>query len=250
MDNERDNSLGNEDQISDSDGIKAVDGNTLNENPDGEEMTENNMSADEAIPVEKMQNGKPQKPSKFNSVLSAFYEYIEVFAVSIIAVILIFTFSIRLCQVDGNSMNNTLKNKELIIATNLFYEPKQGDIIVFHLVNESYKQPLVKRVIATEGQTVEINMKTGVIKVDGVVYEDEHAYLQGGKYSVMKDFDTRFYSPETGCYAATVPEGHVFVLGDNRNNSNDSRMRSVSFVDVDTILGKAIIRIAPFTLLE
>ena len=205
MDNERDNSLDNEEQISDSDGIDTVDGNTLNDNLDGEEMKENDGSAEEEIPVEQMQKGEPQKPSKFNSVLSVFYEYIEVFAVSIIAVILIFTFSIRLCQVDGNSMNNTLKNEELIIATNLFYEPKQGDIIVFHLVNESYKQPLVKRVIATEGQTVEINMKTGVIKVDGVVYEDEHAFLQGGKYSVMKDFDTRFYSQTTGCYAATGP---------------------------------------------
>lgn len=225
MDNERDNSLDNEDK---------------------DNITEPENEINEEAP----QESNTEKTSKFNSALSMFYEYVEVFAVSIIAVILIFTFSIRLCQVDGNSMNNTLKNEELIIATNLFYEPKQGDIIVFHLVNDSYQQPLVKRVIATAGQTVEINMKTGVIKVDGVVYEDEHAYLQGGKYSVMKDFDTRFYSQTTGCYAATVPEGHVFVLGDNRNNSNDSRMRSVGFVDVDTILGKAIFRIAPFTFLD
>ena len=254
MDNERDNSLDNENAIPDSVECDNTSEDAIvseeTANTSLNDVNEPNEATDSEKEAEDQKESNTERPSGFNSALSMFYEYVEVFAVSIIAVILIFTFSIRLCQVDGNSMNNTLKNDELIIATNLFYEPKQGDIIVFHLVNESYKQPLVKRVIATEGQTVEINMKTGVIKVDGVVYEDEHAYLQGGKYSVMKDFDTRFYSQTTGCYAATVPEGHVFVLGDNRNNSNDSRMRSVGFVDVDTILGKAIIRLAPFSFLE
>ena len=237
MDNERDNSINEE--------IKKE----INEEKDINLAT-NTESAPEEGSQNDMPDGKLPNGTSFKTVLSSIYDYVEVFAVSIIAVILIFTFGVRLCRVDGNSMNDTLKNDELIIATNLFYEPNQGDIIVFHLVNDSYKQPLVKRVIATEGQTVEINMKAGYIKVDGVIYEDLHAYLPNGEYSVMKDFDTRYYSQTTGVFAATVPEGKVFVLGDNRNNSNDSRMRSVSFVDVDTILGKAIIRIAPFDFLE
>ena len=249
MDNERDNSM-NEEARTDSadDTIVSEDkGSDIEDEFPASEEAEVTPTQDSASVVPSCEE---KKGKGFKNVPSVFYDYVEVFAVSIIAVILIFTFAVRLCRVDGNSMNNTLRNEELIIATNLFYEPEQGDIIVFHLVNDSYRQPLVKRVIATEGQTVEINMNTGVIKVDGVVYEDEHAYLSGGQYSVMKDFDTRFYSQTTGVFAATVPEGKVFVLGDNRNNSNDSRMRSVSFVDVDTILGKAIIRIAPFDFLE
>ena len=243
MDIERDNSLDKDNDIPAEDVIESA------------PVENNSVSEDtEPAPADIFEDATPEKneknESKFKSILSVLYDYVEVFAVSIIAVIIIFTFGVRLCRVDGNSMNNTLKNEELIIATNLFYEPKQGDIIVFHLVNNTYQQPLVKRVIATEGQTVEINMNTGVIKVDGVVYEDEYAYLEGGQYSVMKDFDTRYYSQTTGIFAAKVPEGKVFVLGDNRNNSNDSRMRSVSFVDKDTILGRAIIRIAPFTFLE
>ena len=237
---------------------------SVNENPDNSEAKEilaaednrADSTADEIESAKENEEGQSvheenqAKGSKFTAALSVLYDYVEVFAVSIIAVILIFTFCVRLCKVDGNSMNNTLKNEELIIATNLFYEPKQGDIIVFHLVNHKYQQPLVKRVIATEGQTVEINMQTGVIKVDGEIYEDTHAYLSGGKYETRADFDSRYYSSTTESFAATVPQGTVFVLGDNRNNSNDSRMRDVGFVDVDTILGKAVLRLAPFTFLE
>ena len=233
MDNERDNSLNEE----------------TNEEKDINLETDTESAPTEESKVDTPEDKLPDRPA-FKTVLSSIYDYVEVFAVSIIAVILIFTFGVRLCRVDGNSMNNTLKNNELIVVTNLFYEPKQGDIIVFHLVNDSHKKPMVKRVIATGGQTVEVNMKEGYIKVDGVLYKDDKAFLSNEKYSLMDNFDLRYYSRTTGVFAATVPEGKVFVLGDNRNNSQDSRMRSVGFVDVDTILGKAIVRISPFDILE
>ena len=190
----------------------------------------------------------PKKPS----VLSSIYDFVEIFAVAIIAVLLLFTFGLRLCRVDGGSMNNTLKNGERIISTNTFYTPKQGDIIVFHLSNEYYEEPLVKRVIATEGQTVYINFTTGVIKVDGVVYDDPHAFVSGGKYEIKAEFDQRHIYSKDGerYYCAAVPEGCVFVLGDNRNNSADSRSAKIGFVDTDTILGKAIIRLSPFTVID
>ncbi len=198
------------------------------------------------------QKTEPTPMPKRLAILSAIYDYVEIFAISIIAVLLLFTFCARLCKVDGGSMKQTLQNKEMLITTNLFYTPEQGDIIVFHLSNDYYQEPLVKRVIATEGQTVEINLTEGVIKVDGEVYNDEHAYISGGSYDLRLDFNKNYLYKANGnlYFAATVPKGHVFVLGDNRNGSSDSRTSRVGFISVDTILGKAVVRLSPFTVLN
>ena len=194
---------------------------------------------------------KQPLPKSF-AILSWIYDLVEIFAVAIIAVLFIFTFCVRMCRVDGSSMKQTLNHEERLITTNFFYTPQQGDIIVFHLSNDYYMEPLVKRVIATEGQSVEINLTTGVVKVDGEVYDDEHAYLSGGQYDLRLDFNKDYLYKANGntYFAATVPEGCVFVMGDNRNGSSDSRTARVGFVDVDTILGKAIIKLSPFTILD
>ena len=149
-------------------------------------------------------------------------------------------------------MKMTLNHNETIISSNFFYKPKQGDIIVFHLSNDHYSEPLVKRVIATEGQRVEINLSNGIVKVDGKKIDDRHAYLSNDEYVQRGDLNKDFVFREgtTMYFRATVPEGHVFVLGDNRNGSSDSRTDRVGFVDVDCILGKAILRISPFTFLD
>ena len=205
----------------------------------------------ESVDVEDVKDeGNKTKTSL--KVLSAIYDYAEIFAISIVAVLLIFTFGVRLCRVDGDSMNKTLQNNEMLIASNFFYTPKQGDIIVFHLSNDNYKQPLVKRVIATEGQTVEINLTTGVLKVNGEIQADEHAYLSGGKYDLDIRYNKNYMYTANGntYFVAKVPEGKLFVLGDNRNGSSDSRTSRIGFVDVDTVLGKAIFRISPFTILQ
>ena len=216
------------------------------------EETEVEKTEGEEAEVEETEVEETEVKSKFASIVSAIYDYAEIFAISIVAVIFLFSFGIRLCRVDGSSMNQTLKNDEPLIAANFFYTPKQGDIVVFHLVNNSYHEPLVKRVIALEGQTVEIDMTNNQITVDGKVYADEHAYLSGGAYEMRYEFDKQyiFKDGERTVFRATVPEGKIFVLGDNRNGSSDSRSVRVGFVDKRSVLGRAVLRLSPFAILD
>ena len=192
---------------------------------------------------------KETKPSAAHSVL----EYVEMFVLAVIAVLVVFTFAFRLCQVQGSSMMSTLKDGERIITTNAFYTPEPGDVIVFHQtsdINPTLNEPIIKRVIATEGQTVKIdfNDKNDMkIWVDGVEYADENAYFDTLRAHI---YPQHSFNKVTGIFEATVPEGHVFVLGDNRDNSNDSRSVAIGFVDERRILGKAIFRIKPFTWLN
>ncbi len=188
-----------------------------------------------------------QREPLFRRFVRGAFEYLELFAVSVFAVMLIFTFGLRLCRVDGESMENTLYDGENLLLYSLAYEPKQDDIVVFHLTNADagMEKTLVKRVIAVGGQEVVIDTNTGEITVDGERYEDFHAVLKEidryKKSLFYFDFD---YS--TGIFKTTVPEGKIFVLGDNRNNSKDSRNPQVGFVDERCVLGKVIIRVRPF----
>ena len=234
--------------------------NEENLESDNEETNEINIEentdtapSDDVPPASEQNVADEEKKSKTSlKLISAIYDYVEIFAISVVAVLLLFTFGVRLCRVDGNSMNNTLKHNEMLIASNLFYTPKQGDIIVFHLSNDHYQEPIVKRVIATEGQTVEINLTSGVIKIDGEVYADEHAFLSGGKYDLDIRYNKNYMYTANGntYFVAKVPEGKLFVMGDNRNGSSDSRTSRIGFVDVDAVLGKAVLRISPFTFLD
>ncbi len=185
--------------------------------------------------------------------LKLIFDIIEMLTLAVIVVLFVFSFCTRLCRVDGRSMNNTLQNGEMLLTTNIFYEPKQGDVVVFHLSNEYYEQPLVKRVIATEGQTVKLNFVTGEVTVDGKLLDEGYIFVDGGLYQVKQEFDRQyvFKEPDGDLYfEATVPEGHIFVMGDNRNHSTDSRSTLVGFVDKDCVLGKAFLRIKPFTFFE
>jgi signal peptidase I len=206
--------------------------------------------------VEKSNDGEDVKKNKSKkspaSWLTSIFDILEIFALSMIAVLVIFTFCFRLCRVQGDSMNKTLQNKEMLITTNLFYTPECGDIIVFHLSNDVYREPLVKRVIGVEGQTVRIDFTKGEVSVDGRVLDEDYAFIEGGAYEIHPDFDRDFITvcDDAAIWEITVPEGKLFVMGDNRNNSSDSRSVNVGLVDVDTVLGKALLRISPFTVFD
>ena len=189
-----------------------------------------------------------QQESKKTGGARALLDYVEMFVITVIAVILILSFLFRLCQVSGESMNNTLLNGEHLIVTNLFYTPKTGDIIVFHQTSDIYDQfnePIVKRVIATGGQFVKIDYMQGKVYVsadeafteDEVLDEKNYICLSGGKW--------KEYGLPSEIFE--VPEGYLFVLGDNRNKSADSRSPQVGLVDERRVLGKVLLRITPFS---
>ena len=156
------------------------------------------------------------------------YEWTQALVGSVLAVVLVFTFLIRLIGVDGHSMVPTLQNGDrlLVLSSLLDNDYEYGDIVV--LREESFlEEPIVKRVIATEGQTVDIDFEAGIVYVDGQVldepYINEPTYMEEG---------TEF--------PLTVPEGCIFVMGDNRNHSSDSRDSRLGTVDTRCVLGKAV----------
>lgn len=175
----------------------------------------------------------PNKPPKAG-LAGALFEYLEIFVYSAIVVVLLFTFCTRLTNVVGPSMEDTLVAGEKLLVSNLFYEPEPGDIIVFHELGY-YNEPIVKRVIATEGQVVDIDFTTWTLTVDGEVVEEDYRKLTSG-YQLTSDMT----------YPLTVPENCLFVMGDNRNHSSDSRSSSIGFVDVRQVLGHVICRLTPF----
>ena len=156
--------------------------------------------------------------------------------VSVLAVlILVFTFAVRLIVVSGPSMENTLHNGDTMLVWSMGYEPRQGDVIV--LTKKSYQEDsIVKRVIALEGQTVDIDYITNTVYVDGLPLEEDY----------IKEW---MYAPSYGDVInhVTVPEGCIFVMGDNRNESADSRYPGIGIVDERCVIGRAVTVLYPFS---
>ena len=168
-------------------------------------------------------------------ISTTIYEWMSSIFLAFIMVIILLISVFRLIDVDGTSMEPTLIDTDKVIVTNLFYQPHNNDIIVISH-GEVYNKPLVKRIIATEGQTLKIDFKTNEVYVDGILLQED--YIQGITCEGNAEI------PEV------IPEGKVFVMGDNRTVSMDSRYKDVGLIDVDSIIGKAQFVVVPHRLSE
>lgn len=158
------------------------------------------------------------------------YSWLQPVLFALTVLVLVSTFLGRPIQVDGDSMLPTLHNRDMLILQSIGYTPRNGDVVV--LTPEAFRDgtPIVKRVIATGGQEVDIDYATGTVYVDGVALAER--YLG----EPMRAVNDQYWEQ----YPLTVPQGYVFVLGDNRNHSSDSRAYGIGMVDSRRILGRAL----------
>ena len=162
------------------------------------------------------------------------YEWVQSLVGSVLVVVAIFTFVIRMMGVDGHSMRNTLQHGDRLLVVNsmLYHDYKYGDIVILRKNGVFDDDPIVKRVIAVEGQTVDIDFAEGIVYVDGEALEED--YIREPTYTA-----------EGTEFPLTVPEGSIFVMGDNRNGSSDSRDYRLGTVDTRYVIGKAAFLIFP-----
>ncbi len=178
---------------------------------------------------EKNKPSATPKPTKAEEFRLDLFFWLQTFVIVLAVLILLFTFVGRVITVDGPSMQPTLHDKDVLILRSIAYTPKQGDIIVLTKDFDHYQdQPIVKRVIAVGGQSVRIDYGESKVYVDGAALDEPYILEQimhfpGGDLSVQE---------------LQIPEGHVFVMGDNRNNSSDSRHYQLGAIDHRYILGK------------
>ena len=162
------------------------------------------------------------------------YEWVQTLVYSVLAVVLVFTFAVRGFRVDGQSMRETLQDGDMLLILNdgLCGDYQPGDIVILRKASFRDGKPIVKRVIALEGQTVDIDFKEGIVYLDGDALDED--YIREPTWT-----------PEGLDFPFTVPEGHLFVMGDNRNDSSDSRHRDLGSIDTRMVMGKAVFLAVP-----
>ncbi len=190
---------------------------------------------------------KKETAANAHTAANEVFEWLESILMAVVVIVLVFTFIIRVNTVDGTSMEPTLSGGQKLLVTDLFYTPDYNDIVIIQAARLDGGKPIVKRIIGLPGDKIKIDFTEGIVYRNGkaleikseghVLYEDGHAI------NTLTTNNIEMISGEE----YTVPEESYFVLGDNRNNSTDSRkISAVGFVNKDYIAGRAIFSIFPF----
>lgn len=207
------------------------------------------MYGDNGSSSEDIQSAPHEKEQENRSLVHEVYEWMDAVIAAIVAVVLIFTFLFRVVGVEGKSMLNTLYNFDKVIISDLMFEPEYGDIVVISrnylndetIDKENQNEPIIKRVIAVGGQTIDIDKDTGEVTVDGAGLNEKPYLEKEDGYISKTDPKTNFEFP------LVVPEDHIFVMGDNREHSLDSRSSEIGMVDKRYVLGHAVLRVWPLS---
>lgn len=181
--------------------------------------------------MEKEQEQKESQSWK-KSVMLYLHDWIYMLAIIMVVLVLL----LRLVIVSGPSMYDTLWDGDwLLVLSNVFYKnPEPGDVIVASQDTFNDGEPIIKRVIATEGQTVDIDFEAGIVYVDGIALQEDYTYTPTNLEEGIQ-------------FPLTVSENCIFVMGDNRNRSKDSRSLEIGLIDKREVLGKALFLIFPGT---
>jgi len=189
------------------------------------------------MPLNELPENEMIRPGENPKWVGSLFEMAEVLSSAVLCIAVLFTFVLRFAGVDGNSMTPTLKHREWLAVTAFLPQPARGDIVIISPRTNTFHDPLVKRVIAVAGD--EIDFADGHALINGEAITEP--YLPEG----LETFPASEYQSSM-TYPARVPAGRVFVMGDNRGGSSDSRFSAVGFVRVDDILGKVSFRVKPF----
>ena len=185
---------------------------------------------------EKKKQTASQAPDPY-AASKELYDWILCLLFALVVCVLLFAFCFHVIDVVGSSMFPTLHNGEKMLVSDLFYKPKVGDVVIFKKAEYDPNKALVKRVIATEGQEINMDFVNGIVYIDGEpIIED---YINELTFNKLD-----FIGPKT------VPEGCVFVMGDNRNASVDSRKSEIGMLDTRLIIGRAYYVIYPLSALH
>lgn len=176
----------------------------------------------------------PVKKPDQNAASRELYDWVQCLVVALIICVVMFSFFIRVIDVVGTSMHPSLFNGDKMLVSGLLYKPKVGDVVVFKKDEYNPDKALVKRVIAVEGQEINMDFEKGIVYIDGEPIKED--YIMEPTFNKLD-----FIGPKT------VPEGCVFVMGDNRNASIDSRKSEIGMVDTRLILGRAYYVIYPIS---
>ena len=185
-----------------------------------------------------MENKPMISPEKKNrDIAGILYEWCDALVYALVIIIVLFTVFIKVTTVVGTSMINTLHERDILIISKIGYQPENGDIVVLAMDNDYFQEPIVKRIIAMGGETVDIDFDTHEVKVtgtDGITRVLEEDYILS---ATATSADIAF--------PLEIPEGYMFVMGDNRNGSTDSRDSRIGLIDERQILGHVVLRVLP-----